>query len=246
MKIEILGVKIDNDSISEVMKKIEALLVDGKQHYIVTPNPEFLVLAQKDEVFRDILNKADIAVPDGFGLSLAAFFLKGKILQRITGNDLIIEICRSAERNGRSIFLLGGKEGIAKIAGIKIQKMFPRITIFGILDGIEISYTKNISREIINSIDIAKPDILFVALGQGKQEKFIYNNLSLLPSVKLAIGVGGAFDFLAGKQKRAPKFMQRIGMEWLYRLIREPGRWKRILNAIVVFPWLIFKEKFKK
>ena len=245
MKTEILDVKIDNDSLPDVIKKIEEFVFDKKQHYIVTPNPEFLVLAKKDEEFKNILNKADIAVADGFGLALASRFLYGKKLQRTTGNDLMMEICCFAQNYSRSIFLFGGKQGIAKMAGEKLQKLFPKISIAGVLDGVEISNAKNIGREVINTIEFAKPDILFVALGQGKQEKFIHNNLSLLPSVKLAIGVGGAFDFLAGAQKRAPIFMQKIGLEWLYRLIREPRRWKRIFNAVMVFPWLVVKQKMR-
>lgn len=247
MKTEILGVKINTETIEETTKLVEHFLVDGKQHYIVTPNPEFLVLAQKDEEFKYILNNADIAVADGFGLTLASRFIFGKKLQRITGNDLVEILARTAEKNNYPIFFLGGGEkGVAKKASEKLLKKFSKMPVAGTMDEKIFNDPKNIDKEVIDAINFSKAKILFVALGQGKQEKFIHYNLPQLNSVALAIGIGGVFDFLAGNKKRAPVFMQRFGLEWLYRLIQEPKRWKRIYNAVIIFPILVFYQKFYK
>lgn len=221
-KISILGVGIDNLTMAEVLRKIEDFLADAQPHYIVTPNPEFLVLAQKDRQFKDILNQADLAVPDGTGLILAARFLRRPLSQRITGADLMEQICQKAAQKNWPISLLGAGPGVAETAGQNLKKKYP---------GIKIE---------------KEAPILFVALGAPKQEKWIVNNLANRPSVKLAVGVGGAFDFLAGRVRRAPYFLRKIGLEWLWRLAIQPWRIKRIWRATVVFPGLIIKNGFKK
>lgn len=269
MKIEILGVKIDNLSLQEVLEKIEQFLNSKFQHYIVTPNPEFLVLAQKDKNFKEILNYADIAIADGIGLIYAAKFLKKPILQKITGTDLMWQICELVEHKNCSIYLLGAEEGIAKKTAEVLKENFSKLKIVGTESGgqVEVSSREQITPspptplpegeggrlrrpgegiDIIKNINQAKPKILFVAFGQIKQEKWIFYNLDKLPSVKLAMGVGGAFDYISGNIKRAPKILQTLGLEWLYRLIQEPRRWKRIFKAVIVFPLLVLKQKLTK
>jgi len=243
-KIEILGVKIDDLSLQEVLAQTDHFLNSPDKHYIVTPNPEFLVAAQKDANFAEILNYADIAVADGIGLIYAAKFL-GKKLQRIAGTDLMFYICELAEQKNYPIYLLGGEEGVAEQTVEVIKQNFPNLRIAGSSSGGEISFDGKTSTEnsTIAKINAAQPKIIFVALGQVKQEKWIFRHLDQLSSVKLAMGVGGAFSYISGNNSRAPMVRRNLGLEWLHRLITEPWRWKRILNAVIIFPLLILKEK---
>jgi len=239
MKVNILGVKIDSLIKEKVLKKINQFLSDIKQHYIATPNPEMVVAAQKDNEFLEILNKAELAVPDGFGLLLASRYLRRPIPERIPGVDLMLDICRIAEQKKYSVFLVAEKNGLAKPkeTAEALIKKFSQLKIDGGVLGREES-----ENELIEKINIAKPEILFVALGARLQEKFITENLSKVPSVKIAMGVGGALDFIAGKIKRAPQWIQKIGLEWLWRLFMQPWRWKRILTATIKFSWLIITK----
>ena len=222
MKREILGVKIDNLIIEEALRKVEGFLEDGQQHYIVTPNPEFLVKAQKDEEFRKILNQADLTVADGIGLIFASWFLGQPLKQKITGTDLMEKICQKAAQKKWSVFLLGDREdSLVKETADQLKKKYPGLDI---------------------KTDLKEASILFIAFGAPWQEKWIAQNLKKMSSVKLAMGVGGAFNFMAGRIRRAPKFFQRLGLEWLWRLFCQPWRIKRIFRAVVIFPWLIIKN----
>lgn len=226
--MDILGVRIDNLSMSEVLQRIEEFLNDGKQHYIVTVNPEFIVEAQKDEEFCNILNGADLAISDGIGVVLVARFLGERLKERVAGIDLVKSL-KLKVKNYR-IFLLGGRNGVAE----KIAKEWPEVV--GFCEEIE-------NGEPFVQINKVQPDILLVALGAPKQEKWIAKNLAKMPSVKVAIGVGGAFDLLSGRLRRAPVFMQKMGLEWLWRLTLEPHRLPRIFKALVTFPFLVLKSK---
>ncbi len=244
-KVEILGVKIDNLSLQEVLEKIKKFLISENQHFIVTPNPEFLVLAKKNHDFKEILNYADISCADGVGLVKAAKFL-GKRLQRVTGVDLVWAISELAEKNNYPVYLLGAGELVAATASEMLKKEYPNLNIVGAESGGEILDPIQKDPDLLNRINETEPKILFVALGQIKQESWIFYNLDKIPSIKLAIGVGGAFDYISGKIKRPPKFIRKMGFEWLYRLILEPWRYKRIFNAVFVFPILIMFSKIKK
>lgn len=225
------GVRIDNVTTAHALERVMFFLNSSSQHYIVTPNPEFIVAAQHDEEFRTILNQADMAVPDGFGLFLAAPFLK----ERICGVDLMEKICQAAAQTGDKVFLLGAKKGIAEKAARALERKYAGLTI----------ESHENEEQCAAALRNAQPKILFVALGHPKQEKWIYKNLKNFPSVKVAMGVGGAFDFLSGKVQRAPLLMRNIGLEWLWRLFMEPRRIKRIFTAVIVFPWLLLSSKFK-
>ncbi len=236
MKVNILGVKIDNLIKEKVLEQINQFLSDIKQHYIATPNPEMVVATRKDKKFLEILNKADLSVPDGFGLILASRYLRRPIPERIPGVDLMLDICRMAEQKNYSVFLLAGKNGLAKPeeTAEALAKKFPQLKIDGDILGQEED-----PERLIEKINILKPEILFAALGARRQEKFIAGNLDKMPSVIIAMGVGGAFDFIAGKIRRAPRWIQKVGLEWLWRLFMQPWRWKRILTATIKFSWLI-------
>lgn len=210
----------------EVLQKVEGFLEDGQQHYLVTPNPEFLVRAQDDKQFQEILNQADLAVPDGTGLVFASYFLGQPIKERVIGTDLMEKICQRAAQKKWSVFLMGAERGVAEKAAVNLRRNYSGLKV-------EASF-----EEVIG-----QPDILFVALGAPKQEKWIARNLNKMPGIKLAMGVGGAFDFMAGQVRRAPRFLQRLGLEWLWRMVLQPWRGRRVFRAVVKFPWLVIKQK---
>lgn len=245
MMAKILDIKIDNLTFSQVMQKITFFLEGKGLHQIATVNPEFILAAQKDTEFRRILNGADICVPDGVGLRLAAWMTGQKIGERITGVDLTWEICKLAAERGFSVFFLGAKEGVAQKTAQRLKIVHPRLKIAGCYSGTP--EERGIEEMIMKS----RADILLVAFGAPKQEKFIAklkNDIHQLKSVncklKIAIGVGGTFDYIAGVIPRAPRWMRSLGLEWLYRLIQQPSRISRIFRAVVVFPsTVIFKLK---
>ncbi|PLX28498.1 hypothetical protein C0581_01995 [Candidatus Parcubacteria bacterium] len=249
--MNLLGVTLDNFSKKEVLKKISTFLDSDGQYKIFTPNPEMLVDVQKDFYFREVLNEGDLNIADGFGLSLVSF---GKI-SRFPGVDLMKEMLSMAEQKKRSVYFLGsGREEIIKNLKSKIKNQFPDLTIIGAhpgyevdtlkVDGkVELRLDKEKNNELIADIAMQAPDILFVAFGHGKQEKWIHEYLRDLPSVKIAMGVGGSFDFLSENKKRAPKWMRYVGLEWLHRLMREPHRFKRIWKATAVFLGLVLFKR---
>lgn len=238
--INILGIKIGSLTFREAVEIIDALIVKAKPAQIVTVNPEFIIAAQKDSHFKKILNRADLAIPDGIGLILAGRVLRTPFKERITGVDLTWAICKLAEDRGYSVFFLGGKGGVAKETAQRIKKIHPRLLVAGFYEG------KPNDKKTWAIIERARPNIMFVAFGAPKQDKFIADlihssRISHLPS--LSVGVGGTFDYIAGKVPRAPEWLRRIGFEWLYRLILEPWRLKRIFIAVVVFPILVISEQ---
>ena len=242
MKINILGILIDNIKKEELLLRISSFLEDGRQHFLVTPNPEIVLSTEKDEELKEILNRADVAIPDGFGLILASYYLKTPLEDRITGVDLMLEICKIAEEKGKSVYLLGGGEGIAQKTAEMLIDKFPKIKIVGAESGGKIEKENLKDENLLKKINGKNPDIIFVALGGGKQEKWIDANLKNLPSVKLAMGIGGAFDFISEKIKRAPFVMRKLGLEWLFRLFLEPKRIKRIFNATVLFSYKVIVD----
>ncbi|MCK5460212.1 WecB/TagA/CpsF family glycosyltransferase [Candidatus Parcubacteria bacterium] len=245
-EIKILGVKINSITKKQALEKIEQFLCSGRQCHIATINPEFLVEARKDKEFFDILNSADLSLADGFGLILASYFFNPKIKERIAGSDLMDNIFNIAEKKYYKICILNWKNGLSKKQkiGAVLKNRHPRLKF--IIKDVRRDYFDLDTKEI-NSF---APQILIVGLGAPYQEKLIHYNLSKMPSVKIAIGIGGALDFLTGRISRAPSFIKRIGLEWLWRLFNQPEqkirRLKRIFIAVVVFPFLILLEKFKK
>jgi len=217
--MKILDVKIDDLEMEEVLERVTGFLKSENQHCLFTPNPEFLVEASQDKEFKEILNQADLNVPDGIGLIFASWFLGQPIKRRIQGIDLMERICQQAAQNNWPVFLMGGQQEVAQKAAENLRGKYPGLR-----------------------IDKDRPEILFVALGAPKQEKWISNNLNRLPSVKLAMGVGGSFDYLAGRVRRAPRIIRKIGLEWLWRFTLQPWRAKRIYRALIKFPWLVVKS----
>lgn len=246
MNLNILNVKIDNLTKSEVLQKISEFLQSDKQHQIVTVNPEFIMAAQHDDEFRNILNKADLSVADGVGLKFAAKKFGQKLKERITGVDLIYKMAKIAEQKNKSIYLLGAKGKVPEKTTMKLLEKYPKLKIAGYETGYRHWWWKLSDEKIVGHIRRSEADILLVAFGHPKQEKWIYHNLPKMPSVKMAMGVGGSFDYISGNVKRAPKWMRDIGLEWLYRLIRQPWRLPRIMTAVVKFSWAVLRAKKEK
>lgn len=239
----VLGVRVDTLSRNQVLEKAELFLRTDKSHKIYTPNPEMLVKAKKDHYFRDVLNGSDINLCDGFGLSLFSG------APRFSGVDFMLELCRLAEKEGRSIYLLGSGSDFVLVKTMdKLKEKYPKIIIAGFDRGPTIDESKidnEEGNETMQKIIKASPDILFVAFGMGKQEKWIDKYLHKIPSVKIAVGVGGSFDFISGLIQRAPCSMRKIGLEWLYRLYKQPKRFLRIINAVLIFSIFAIKEKIQ-
>lgn len=241
--MQILGIKIDELNETQVLTKIGEWLDNSGGHQIATVNPEFAVTAQEDHEFKRLLNQTVLNTCDGFGLVLAAKLLSGKKLPRVTGADLSRKLLEGALPQAK-IYLLGGAPGVAEA----VRTKFVFNGIVGAEDGGTISANSKTLEDngaVLARINSSGANILLVAFGQVKQEIWIAENLPWLPGVKVAIGVGGTFDFLAGLVPRAPQWLRSLGLEWLYRLIKEPRRLGRIWRATAVFGWLVIKEKLR-
>ena len=237
----ILGVQVDSFNYEQALSLIEGFVESGHPHQVVTVNPEFIVAAQSDDEFRDILNASSLALPDGVGLLWAARFLGHPFQERVTGTDTVQRVAALAAQKGYSLFLLGAAPGVAVETAARLCETYPGLRIVGTHAGSPASEEED---EIVSMIQKAKPDILFVAYGAPQQDKWIARNLERL-GVPVAMGVGGAFDFISGRAKRAPRWLQRLGLEWLHRLCHEPWRWRRML-ALPKFGWLVVQERLTK
>ena len=242
-QIKILGVKVDKIDSQKVLDKINDFLLSDKQNYVVTLNSEILLEAQKDEEYFHILNNADLSILDGSGPKFAGL-ITGNNIKRIPGADLTKKILRIAQDKNLKIVVLNWKRGLSKKEDLEksLIKKYPDLKF--VIENIERDFTNFTKTESFIHLQKFEPDILFVALGAPDQEKFIYHNLNKISSVKLALGIGGSFDFISGKIKRAPLIFQKLGLEWLWRLIMQPQRWKRIYNAVIIFPYKFIKWKF--
>ncbi|MEK9151849.1 MAG: WecB/TagA/CpsF family glycosyltransferase [Patescibacteria group bacterium] len=250
MRIFLLDVPIDAITRECARAQIRSYLSENKAHLVTTPNPEMAVASGRDQAFKAALRRADLAIPDSFGLRLGAWLSGQNIPEKIPGVDFVLDIAEIAAEQGSGLFLLGGENGAAGQAAQNLQRRFPKLKIVGAVSGDKVFHDAQdrirISPETMEAIRRAVPSIIFVAFGHGKQERWIVDNITGLPSVRIAMGVGGAFDFLAGKIRRAPPIMRNLGLEWLWRLILEPRRIVRIWNAVIVFPWLILTRKRDK
>ncbi|MEK4406161.1 WecB/TagA/CpsF family glycosyltransferase [Sporosarcina sp. FSL K6-6792] len=236
MKETILGVQVNTENYDELIPKVFRNIEDKKKSLVVAINPEKLMKAKEDPGLKALLNRAEFQIPDGIGVIIASKLKKGSISSRITGIDMMDRIVREAARTGRTVFLYGAKPGVANKAAQQLKQTYPNLIVTGTQDGYESDTSK-----VLETINKAKPDILFVAMGSPKQEQWIEQHRdNLYPT--LYQGVGGSFDVLAGNVKRAPAAFQRLGAEWLYRLLKEPSRLKRQMN-LPKFLFEVFKQK---
>lgn len=234
--MKILGIKIDKVDCQETIEIINRFVQEKKPRQIVTLNPEMMMTALADKEFKSVLNRTDLNVPDGIGIVWASKILKNPLKERVTGTDLVWKIAELTNQRGYSIYFLGAGEGIAQKAAFKLKEKYPKLKIAGVKAS-SLYDLNNIER-----IKKAKPDILLVAFGHPKQEKWLFKYRERL-GVPVSIGVGGAFDFISEKIPRAPLWVQKMGLEWLYRLIKEPWRIKRQLS-LPKFAWLVFLDYF--
>ena len=227
----ILGIHLNSTSLNEVLKVIDLRVKNKQKTVIVTPNPEFVVYAQSHPWFAKILNSADMALPDGIGIIWAARFLKNIRLTRVVGADVTDGLMTLANSRGWQVGLVGLRRGVVEERNrllAKLQKKYPRAKFY-------------ILEETPNWQKI-KLDLVFACQGMGKQERWIQENFKTSEGL-VFIGAGGSLDYLAGLVPRAPVWIRKLGVEWLYRLIRQPWRLSRQLN-LLKFIWLVIKEKF--
>lgn len=264
---KILKIRLDKTTLEKATKKAIEFAESETQHQISTPNAEILLQAQSNNKFLKALNQSHLNIPDGISLlwaskylkiskesynglkifqwiysllSIAIYpkFIKTELEERVTGVDLMRSIAKSAStKRHLRIFLLGGNQGIAEITRDNLEKEYPGINIVGTHSG-----SPDENKSSTELIKKSNANILFVAYGAPHQELWIARNLKNMPKVKVAMGVGGSFNFIAKAKKRAPKVMQKLGLEWVYRLIQEPSRIKRIFNATIKFPVTVLKR----
>lgn len=243
----ILGINISELNKETALAKAAEFLNSNSSHYIVTPNPEIILGAHKDEEFFYILNRADLSLADGMGLKIAAGIMREKIY-RLTGADFTLDLLNLAEQKGIKTLILNWSKGLSSIEDINraLKNKYPNLN-FLVLN---IAKNKFLTVETIQEINNYSPKLVFNTLGFPDQEKLIYHNINKLPSVRLMLGIGGSFDYISGKIKRAPYFLRYLGLEWFWRLITasrykdSSKRVKRIYNATYVFMIKILKSRF--
>ncbi len=226
-EVDFFGIKISNRSLTDNLLIADQFVSSGKFHLVITLNGEMASKAFNDKKFFDILKRADLVIPDGIGIVWGARKLGERIVHRIPGIEFGWNLLRLAEEREYGVYFLGAKEDVLKEALIKIKSTFPKLKVAGAHSGY---FDKNEESAIINEIREIKPDMLFVGMGGGKQEKWAFSHRDL--NVPLTIGVGGSFDVWSGRIKRAPIFVQKLGLEWLYRMLIQPSRVVRIGNVI--------------
>lgn len=242
-KIELFGVRFDNFDFRDLAAYLERTVESGEPTYLLTCNVDHVMLLEKDALFRHIYREAHAVVADGMPIVWTSRLVGTPLKQRVAGSDLLPELGLWLEKKRYKLFFLGAAEGVAEEAGRRLLERFPALSIAGWYSppyGFESMEEEN--EKIVAMIREAKPDILLVGLGAPKQEKWIYRHYREY-GVPVSIGVGATFDFLAGKVKRAPAWMQRAGLEWVWRLMQEPGRlWRRYLVQDTKFLRLMLAE----
>jgi N-acetylglucosaminyldiphosphoundecaprenol N-acetyl-beta-D-mannosaminyltransferase len=224
--LSILGVKVHNVTIEQALALAKRYMDEPGLHQIATVNPEFIMTAQNDDAFRRVLNGADLCLPDGIGLLIAGRWLGQPISERVAGSDFVYTLAAEASSHGWRIFLLGAAPGVADQAAEMFEANYPGLQIVGTYPG---SPERNQNAALVDRINESEADILYVAYGAPAQDLWIARNAEAFDKLHIAIGVGGSLDFVTERAIRAPRWIQRIGLEWLYRLVREPWRWKRML-----------------
>ena len=236
--VRILGVRVDDVTTSETLAILERFVAEKCPHQVVTVNPEFIVTALSLPEFRATLEAADLSLPDGAGLTWASWLLGQRLRERVTGSDTLPLIARMSAERGYRLYLLGALPGVADRAAQVLKRDNPGLQVVGAYAG---SPDCGEEDDIVSRVVVAAPDFLFVAYGAPRQDLWIRRNLRRL-GVPVCIGVGGALDYIAGVAVRAPRWMRRIGLEWLHRLWRQPWRWRRML-ALPRFAYLVVRQR---
>ena len=239
--VSIAGLRVDALTYDALLEAIAGFVAEGRPHQIATLNPEFVILARRDPVFRHVLEAADLCMADGVGLLWAAQRLGQRLPERVTGSDALPLVAERAARCGWRIYLLGAGPGVAERTAEILGRRYAGLQVVGTHAG---SPAAAEAPAIIARICEARPDVLFVAYGAPAQDLWIARHRDAL-GVPVMMGVGGAFDHVAGVRRRAPQWLQRIGLEWLYRLVTQPWRWRRQL-ALPQFVWAVWKQQRRR
>lgn len=227
MKQKLFNIYINNITMEGCINEIDNLINNGRYNYVVTPNVDHIVKLQDDNELKEVYDNANLVVTDGMPLIWYSKLIKKPIVEKISGSDLFPRVCELASKKGYKVFLLGAREGVAIEAANRLKSKYTGLEIAGVYSppfGFE--KDKEQINKIISLINKSKPHILAVGLGAPKQEKFIYKNKDLL-KVPISLAIGASIDFEAGNIKRAPVWMQKVGLEWFYRLLKEPKRMYR-------------------
>jgi N-acetylglucosaminyldiphosphoundecaprenol N-acetyl-beta-D-mannosaminyltransferase len=241
-KVDIIGIPVDNLTQEEAIKKLIKFIEEKKFHFVFTLNSENATKVLENRDFLDIVKKADLVVPDGIGIILASRILKTPLKERIPGIDLSFKLMEIANEKGYKITLIGGKLGVSEKAKENLEKIFKNIKILKTYNGY---FKDDEENKIVDEIENLNPDILLVGMGSEKQEIWIWKNREKFKNIGVCIGVGGTLDIWAGIKKRAPIFIQKIGLEWLYRALIEPKRVVRLFK-IFRFIYKVFLVRWKK
>ena len=235
--VHILGIRINVVTKQQALAMLHDFLYEPMFHLVATPNNEIILKAQQNVKFKTVLNAAALNIPDSTGLLLAAQFTGQHLPSRVTGVDTMTTFCSELD-SSTPIFLLGATEGVAAKAASALEARNPQLNVAGTFSG---SPHADEAEDICSRITASGAKVLFVAYGAPKQELWLHHNADKLPNIRIGMGVGGSFDFLAGTVHRAPKIMQALGIEWLWRLIQEPSRLPRIWSATVIFIWYVLR-----
>ncbi len=238
-KVNILGVRVDMVNIEQAADKIMEFMNEDKFHAVFTPNSEIIMHAYKNAAFADLLNRAELLTADGIGVVYASKILKKPIKERAAGYDIARLVLAKMNGSEHKLFLFGGKPGVAEEAKANLLKEYPDLNIVGMRNGY---FKPEEESEIVNEINASGADMLFVCLGAPKQEEWIDRNRSAL-NIRVAMGIGGSLDVFAGRVERAPDFFCKTGLEWFYRLCKEPWRIGRMMELPKFAATVIAKGK---
>lgn len=238
-RVDILGVGFDRVALVDAVTRIEERLDRRERTFVITANPEFVMLCRGDQVLAGIARSADLVVPDGTGAVLASRLLRDPLPGRAPGRLLVDRLAAIATERGLSVFLLGAAAGVAERAAATLRTRHPALRIAGTYAGSAAD-----DADIVPRVAAASPDVLLVAFGMPRQERWIARNLDHLPSVLVAVGVGGSLDYLAGAAAPPPAIVHAVGLEWLWRLVRDPRRWRR-QRVLPLFVLLVLLRRLK-
>jgi N-acetylglucosaminyldiphosphoundecaprenol N-acetyl-beta-D-mannosaminyltransferase len=237
----LLGVRLHAVTYQGALETVRGFLREGHPHMVVTSDASAVMRAQDDAEFREIVNEADLVTADGAGVLLASKLLNLPLQDKVSGCDLVEDLCAVAAEEGRSVYFLGAAPGVAEAAAEKLRERRPALQVAGCHDGY---FDEAEEARIVADIRARRPGLLLVALGIPRQEKWIKAHLESL-GVPVCIGIGGSLDVISGRKQRAPVWMQRCGLEWLYRTVKEPSRLPR-LAALPRIVWMTFGELLKR
>jgi len=242
MKVNLLGISIDALNLEETVDRVAEFIKTGRPHRIITINPEFLYRVQFDSELRDLVKRAHLVTPDGVGIVWACRLAGNPVPERVTGIDLMLRLAARAARESWRVFLLGGIPGVAREAADRLSLKHPGLQIAGVHHGY---FSADEEEKVAMVVRESRPDLLFIALGAPKQEWWMDKYLEKTGAA-VALGVGGSFDVVAGRVRRAPRWVRHLQLEWLFRLLNEPSRWRRQL-VLPLFAWRVIREyKLKK